>query len=120
MSLDVQLRVSPTPHTADAVTALRAARETIPLPGSICAALDAGDPDGLLDQSAYAEALFALDVAARVFGRTSAIDIGAHQSDAALVLDIAVYHLTGAPSDLDAALTAFRRAAGPLLEPTRR
>ena len=25
MSLDVQLRVSPTPHTADAVTALRAA-----------------------------------------------------------------------------------------------
>ena len=120
MSLDVQLRVSPTPHTADAVTALRAARETIPLPGSICAALDAGDPDGLLDQSAYAEALFALDVAARVFGRTSAIDIGAHQSDAALVLDIAVYHLTGAPSDLDAALTPFGGLPGRCLEPTRR
>ena len=120
MSLDLQLRVSPTPHTADAVTALRAARETIPLAGSICAALDAGDPEGRLDQGAYAEALFALDVAARVFGRDSAIDIGAHQPDAALVVDIAVYHLTGAPSDLEAALIAFRRAAGPLLELTRR
>ena len=120
MNPELQLRISPTPHTAAAVGALRAAREAFPLAGSVCAALDAGDPDGLLDSGAYREALTALDVAARVFGHEWAVDVGAHQRDAALLVDIAMFHLTGAPSDQGAAITAFRRAAGPLLEPTRR
>ena len=33
---------------------------------------------------------------------------------------LAVYSLTGAVTDIPAALNGFRRAAGPLLEPTRR
>ena len=117
---DDQLRVSPTPHTAAAVRVLRAARSSYPLAGSICAAVDAADPDGRLDPDTYAEVVAALDVAARVFGHDAAVDVGGHQADAALVVDIAVYHLTGAPADALVALAAFQRAAGPLLETTRR
>ena len=83
--------------------------------GSVCAAL--GDD---LGADVYAEAIAALDVAARVFGHESAYTVGGHQTDAALLADIAVYHLTGAPGDVSPALTAFRRAAGPLLETTLR
>ena len=115
----IQLPVSPTPHTATAVTALRDARRQIPCHGSICAALDLADPEGELPAPAYAEAVFALDVAARVFGHDSAANVGAHHDDAALLCDIAVYHLTGAEPDIQAALIAFRRAAGPLLDHTR-
>lgn len=115
----MQLAVSPTAHTAAAVTALRAARRQIPCPGSVCAALDLADPDGGLPPQVYEEAVAALDVAARVFGHESAAGAGGHHDDAALLIDIAVYHLTGAAPDGTAALTAFRRAAGPLLEPTR-
>lgn len=119
MAASPQLPVSPTPYTAAAVTALRAARRQIPCPGSICAALDFADPDGALPRQVYEEAVTALDVAARVFGHDSAAGVGAHHDDAALLVDIAIYHLTGAAGDAAAALTAFRRAAGPLLEPTR-
>ena len=77
---DDQLRVSPTPHTAAAVRVLRSARSSFPLAGSICAALDAADPDGRLDSGAYAEAVTALDVAARVFGHEGAVDVGGHQA----------------------------------------
>jgi hypothetical protein len=45
--------------------------------------------------------------------------VGAHDEDAALVFDIAVYHLTDSPADVPAALVAFRRAAGPLLPRVR-
>jgi len=69
---------------------------------------------------ARAVAVAALDVGARVFGYDSATEIGAHGGAAALVVDIAVYNLTGAAADIPAALNAFRRAAGPLLESTRR
>ena len=51
--------------------------------------------------------------------RMPTTDVGAHCDDAALVFDIAVYHLTGSAGDIPAALGAFRRAAGPLLERTR-
>ena len=115
----LQLSVTVTPYTASAVTALRAASAMVPCPGSLCAALDAADPDGELEPEAYAEAVEALDVGARVFGHSCAAEIGAHHDDAALVVDIAVYHLTGSPSDVPAALTAFRRAAGPLLPTVR-
>ncbi|MGN6379946.1 MAG: hypothetical protein ACTHNU_13420 [Gaiellales bacterium] len=115
----LQLSVTVTPYTAAAVSALRGARAMVPCPGSVCAALDAADPDGELEPEAYAEAVQALDVGARVFGHSHAIDIGAHHDDAALVFDIAVYHLTGSPSDVPAALTAFQRAAGPLLPAVR-
>jgi hypothetical protein len=119
MDDSTRLAVSPTPHTATAVTALRDARRQIPCPGSVCAALDLADLDGDLPAPAYAEAVAALDVAARVFGHACAAAVGAHHDDASLLCDIAVYHLTGAESDVRAALVAFRRAAGPLLEPTR-
>jgi hypothetical protein len=112
------LSVTVTPHTAASVAALRAARERIPTGGSVCAALDAADPAGALHPDAYAEAVSALDVAARVFGYDRATDVGAHQADAAFLVDVAVYHMTGAISDVVPALTAFRRAAGPLLEGT--
>jgi hypothetical protein len=116
----LQLSVVVTPHTADAVTVLRRARAEVPRVGSLCAALDASDPAGEISPGAYREALGALDVGARVFGHASATEVGAHHEDAALVIDVAVYHLTGSPSDVRAALTAFRRAAGPRLETTRR
>jgi hypothetical protein len=115
----LELPVAPTPHTAAAVRAIRDARAQVPCHGSLCAALDLADPAGTLDADAYREAVTALDVAARVFGRDFATEIGAHCEDAALVFDIAVYHLTGAAADIPAALGAFRRAAGPLLERTR-
>ncbi len=99
MAPDLQLSVAPTPHTAAAVRLLRTARRQIPCVGSLCAALDVG---------------------ARVFGYDAATEIGAHSGSAALVVDVAVYHLTGAMTDIPAALNGFRRAAGPLLEPTRR
>lgn len=54
-----------------------------------------------------------------MFGHAAATDIGAYSDDAALVFDIAAYHLTGSEGDIPAALSAFRRAAGPLLERTR-
>jgi hypothetical protein len=115
----LELPVSPTVHTAAAVRAVRAARALVPCHGSLCAALDLADPGGALDPDAYREAVEALDVAARVFGHDTATQVGAHCEDAALVFDIAVYHLTGAAADIPAALLAFRRAAGPLLERTR-
>ena len=71
-------------------------------------------------QAPIARRVTALDVAARVFGHEWAADVGGHQPDAALLVDIAVFHLTGAPSDQGAAIAAFRRAAGPLLETTLR
>ena len=117
--MPMELSVSPTPHTAAVVRAIRDARLQIPCRGSLCAALDLADPDGTLDPDAYAEAVLALDVGARVFGHDTATEVGAHCDDAALVLDIAVYHLTGSAADIPAALEAFRRAAGPLLERTR-
>ena len=100
----MELGVSPTPHTATAVRAIRDARAQIPCHGSLCAALDLADPDGALDPDAYREAVEALDVGARVFGHEAATDVGAHCDDAALVLDIAVYHLTGSGADIPAAL----------------
>src|SRR6185503_3429258 len=106
----LELSVSPTAHTAAAVRAVRDARAQVPCRGSLCAALA---------QDAYREAVEALDIAARVFGHDTATQVGAHCEDAALVFDIAVYHLTGAAADIPAALVAFRRAAGPLLERTR-
>jgi hypothetical protein len=115
----LELPVSPTPHTAAAVRAIRDARGQVPCHGSLCAALDLADPEGALVADAYGEAVAALDVAARVFGHDAATEVGAHCEDAALVFDIAVYHLTGAAADIPAALDAFRRAAGPLLERTR-
>jgi hypothetical protein len=115
-----QLSVAPTPHTAAAVRLLREARRQIPCDGSLCAALDLADPAAAVVAGAYAEAVAALDVAARVFGCQAATDIGAHSGAAALVVDVAVYSLTGAAADIPAALNAFRRAAGPLLESTRR
>ena len=115
----LELPVAPTAHTATAVRAIRDARVQVPCHGSLCAALDLADPSGALDPDAYGEAVGALDVAARVFGHDAATEIGAHCEDAAFVFDIAVYHLTGAPADIPAALGAFRRAAGPLLERTR-
>jgi hypothetical protein len=111
----LQLTVTATPHTAVAVTALRQGRALLPCGGSVCRALDATDPAGELETDAYGEAVDALDVAARVFGHDSAADVGAHDADAALLFDIAVYHLTGSPADVPAALAAFRRAAGPPL-----
>ena len=111
----LQLPVTVTPHTASAVTALRHARGLIPCAGSLCRALDLADPAGELDTGAYGEAVEALDVAARVFGYDCAAQVGALDEDAALVFDIAVYHLTGSPADVPAALTAFQRAAGPML-----
>ena len=114
-----QLSVAPTPHTADAVRALRSARRQVPCAGSLCAAVDRADPAGAMPAAAYSECIAALDVGARVFGYDAATEIGAHSDDAALVIDVAVYHLTGAAGDIPAALNAFRRAAGPLLEPTR-
>ena len=116
----MELSVSPTPHTAAAVRAIRDARAQIPCHGSLCAALDLADPDGALDpRRLRARPSTALDVGARVFGHVTATEVGAHCDDAALVLDIAVYHLTGSAADIPAALEAFRRAAGPLLERTR-
>jgi hypothetical protein len=115
----LELRVSPTPHTALAVRSLRGARAQVPCHGSLCAALDLADPDGGLDPEVYREAVGALDVGARVFGYDAATEVGGHCDDAAFVFDIAVYHLTGAAADTPAALAAFRRAAGPLLERTR-
>jgi ABC-type Co2+ transport system permease subunit len=115
----IELSVSPTPHTAAAVRVIRDARLQIPCHGSLCAALDLADPDGTLDPHVYAEAVTALDVGARVFGHFTATEVGAHCDDAALVLDVALYHLTGSAADIPAALEAFRRAAGPLLERTR-
>jgi len=115
----LELPVAPTPHTAAAVRAIREARVQVPCHGSLCAALDLADPAGALDPDAYGEAVAALDVAARIFGHDAATEIGAHCEDAALVFDIAVYHLTGAAADIPAAMEAFRRAAGPLLERTR-
>jgi ABC-type Co2+ transport system permease subunit len=114
-----ELRVFATPHTATAVRVLRDARAQIPCHGSLCAALDLADPAGTLAPDAYREAVAALDVGARVFGHRAATDIGAHCDDAALVVDMALYHLTGSGAELPAALQAFRRAAGPLLERTR-
>lgn len=114
-----ELRVRPTPHTPTVVRAVRDARAQIPCHGSLCAALDLADPAGALDPDAYREAVEALDVGARVFGHDAATDVGAHCEDAAFVFDIAVYHLTGSGADIPAALEAFRRAAGPLLERTR-
>jgi hypothetical protein len=115
----LELAVAPTAHTATAVRAVRAARAQVPCRGSLCAALDLADPDGAVDPDAYREAVEALDIGARVFGHDAATHIGAHCDDAALVFDIAVYHLTGAAVDIPAALNAFRRAAGPLLERTQ-
>jgi len=114
-----RLSVAPTPHTAAAVRALRSARRQVPCAGSLCAAVDRADPAGAMPAAAYSECIAALDVGARVFGYDAATEIGAHCDDAALVIDVAVYHLTGAAGDIPAALNAFRRAAGPLLEPTR-
>lgn len=111
----LQLPVTVTPHTAVAITVLRQGRALLPCGGSVCRALDAADPAGELDTDAYGEAVGALDVAARVFGHDCASDVGAHDPDAALLFDIAVYHLTGSPADVPAALAAFQRAAGPLL-----
>jgi hypothetical protein len=119
VNADLQLAVAPTAHTADAVRLLRAARRQVPCPGSLCAAVDLADPEGVLAAEVYAEGIAALDVGARVFGYDRATEIGAHTDDAALVVDVAVYNLTGAAGDVSAALRAFRRAAGPLLEPTR-
>jgi hypothetical protein len=120
VAAQLQLSVASTPHTAEAVRALREARRQIPCAGSLCAALDLADPAGAVSPDAYAEAVAALDVGARVFGYDAATEIGAHGNAAALVIDVAVYNLTGAAADIPAALNAFRRAAGPLLEPTRR
>ncbi|HXD70222.1 MAG TPA: hypothetical protein VN615_10200 [Gaiellales bacterium] len=120
MAPDLQLSVAPTPHTAAAVRLLRTARRRVPCVGSLCAALDLADPTGEVAPEAYAEAVAALDVGARVFGYDAATEIGAHSGSAALVVDVAVYNLTGAVTDIPAALNGFRRAAGPLLEPTRR
>jgi hypothetical protein len=120
VNADLQLRVSPTAHTAEAVRVLRKARRQVPCAGSLCAAVDLTDPSGTLAAEVYAECIAALDVGARVFGYAAATEIGAHSDDAALVVDVAVYNLTGAIADIAAALNAFRRAAGPLLEPTRR
>jgi len=117
---DLQLAVVPTPHTTAAVRLLRAARRQIPCGGSLCAALDLADPAGEVAPEAYAEAVSALDIGARVFGFAAATEIGAHSASAALVVDVAVYSLTGAVTDIPAAQNGFRRAAGPLLEPTRR
>jgi hypothetical protein len=119
VNTQIQLSVTPTPHTADAVRSLRAARRHVPCAGSLCAAVDLADPAGSVAAEAYAECIAALDVGARVFGFDAATEIGAHTDDAALVIDVAVYHLTGAAGDIPAALNAFRRAAGPLLERTR-
>jgi hypothetical protein len=119
VSTTLQLPVTATPHTADAVRVLRAARRHVPCAGSLCAAVDLADPGGGLAAAVYAECIAALDVGARVFGFDAATEIGAHSDDAALVIDVAVYHLTGAASDIPAALNAFHRAAGPLLEHTR-
>ena len=116
----LHLSVAPTLHTAAAVRLLRDARRQVPCGGSLCAALDLADPAGSVEPDVYAEAVKALDVGARVFGCEAATEIGAHDGAAALVVDIAVYNLTGAPADIPAALNAFRRAAGPLLESTRR
>ena len=99
---------------------LREARREVPCAGSLCAALDLADPAGEVAPEAYTEAVTALDVGARVFGYAAATEIGAHCASAALVIDVAVYNLTGAATDIPAALNAFRRAAGPLLESTRR
>jgi hypothetical protein len=120
VAAQLQLSVAPTPHTAAAVRLLREARRRLPCAGSLCAALDRADPAGTVSPDAYAEAVAALDVGARVFGYDAATEIGAHGAAVALVVDVAVYHLTGAAADIPAALNAFRRAAGPLLEPTRR
>jgi hypothetical protein len=120
VAAQLQLSVSATPHTTAAVRALREARRQIPCAGSLCAALDLADPAGSVAPDAYAEAVAALDVGARVFGYDAATEIGAHGDVAALVIDVAVYNLTGAAADIPAALNAFRRAAGPLLESTRR
>jgi hypothetical protein len=117
--MPIQLSVTPTPHTAEAVRVLRQARRHVPCAGSLCAAIDASDPSGSLAAEVYAECIAALDVGARVFGFDAATEIGGHCDDAALVVDVAVYHLTGAGGDVPAALNAFRRAAGPLLERTR-
>ena len=119
MSTPTQLSVTPTPHTAEAVRVLRGARRQVPCAGSLCAAVDLADPAGAVTAAAYSECIAALDVGARVFGYDTATEIGAHSDDAALVIDVAVYHLTGAAGDIPAALNAFHRAAGPLLEPTR-
>lgn len=115
----MELSVSPTRHTATAVRAMRDGRAQIPCHGSLCAAVDLADLAGALDPEAYREAVEALDVGARVFGHAAATEVGAHCDDAALVFDIAVYNLTGSAGDIPAALSAFRRAAGPLLERTR-
>jgi hypothetical protein len=116
----LQLSVAPTPHTAASVRLLRAARRHIPCEGSLCAALDLADPAADVAPEAYAEAVTALDVGARVFGYDAATEVGAHTGPAALVIDVGVYNLTGSSVDIPAALNAFRRAAGPLLESTRR
>ena len=120
MAPRLQLSVAPTPHTGAAVRLLRQARRHVPCQGSLCAALDLADPAGDVASEAYAEAVAALDVGARVFGYDTATEIGAHCGSAALVIDVAVYNLTGAVTDVPAALNGFRRAAGALLEPTRR
>ena len=114
----LRLPIHPTPHTAAVVGALRRARDLIPCGGSLCAALDAADSDGELSGPAYREALAALEVGALVFGAGAPTRIGAHDPDAAGVVDVAIYHLTGAVADVGPALAAFRRAAGPPLQPT--
>jgi hypothetical protein len=113
------LPIAPTAHTATVVATLRRARGLVPCAGSICAALDAADPDGELPADAYAEAVAALRVGALVFGIDDPAQVGGHHPDAALVFDIACYHLTGAAPDAVHALRAFARAAGPPLEPVR-
>ncbi len=120
MAPRLKLSVAPTAHTAAAVRLLREGRRQVPCAGSLCAALDLADPAGEVAPEAYAEAVSALDVGARVFGYDAATEIGGHSASAALVIDVAVYNLTGAATDVPAALNAFRRAAGPLLSPTRR
>jgi hypothetical protein len=110
-----RLSTTVTSHTTAAVKTLREARMKVPCGGSLAAALDRADPQGRLHPAAFAEALEALDVAARVFGHRSAIVVGAHDADAAYVFDVAIYNLTGDTADVPAALLAFRRAAGPLL-----
>jgi hypothetical protein len=110
-----QLRIAPTPHTAAAVALLRRARALVPGAGSLAGLVHevaAGS-----QAEALAEALAALRVGALVFGRDDASAVGAQRADAVGVVDVALYHLTGAPADVAPALAAFRRAAGPLLEP---
>jgi hypothetical protein len=76
--ISLQLAVAATPQTAAAARMLRAARAQVPCRGSICAAIDLSDPDGVVQSDVYREAVAALDVGARVFGHPAATGIGAH------------------------------------------